>query len=87
MCKCLGRTIAHTLILILLGAQYSDQAFDISSCLQLLNVWWPKEWYWNVSMIMRQLGLEFREENANHVRLVHDVQVLGRIKDEERGTP
>ena len=46
---------------------------------------------WNVSMIMRQLGLEFREENANHVRLVqrllHDIQVLGRIKDEERSTP
>ena len=42
-------------------------------------------------MIMRQLELEFREENADHVRLVqrllHDIQVLGRIKDEERSTP
>ena len=41
-------------------------------------------------MIMSQLGLEFREENANHIRLnqclLHDIQVLGRIRDEGRST-
>ena len=42
-------------------------------------------------MIMRQLGLELWEENAHHVhlvqRLLHDIQVVGRIKDEERSAP
>ena len=39
-------------------------------------------------MTMRQLGLKFRKENANHVRLgqrlLHDIQVVGRIRNEER---
>jgi hypothetical protein len=39
-------------------------------------------------MIMRQLRLDFRKENANHVclvqRLLHDIEVGGRIKNEER---
>jgi len=39
---------------------------------------------WNVSMIMRQLVLEFREQNTALVglvqRLLHGSQVLGRVK-------
>ena len=46
---------------------------------------------WNVSMILRQHALEFREQDSRVVRLVrrplHRSQVLGRVKGPLRSSP